>query len=147
MSSPPTNKNSIPTKKDTTVAIVIGQQRRVSETKNKANNDEDFSKSNGFTNEKEDKVIKNKLEHHLLQASKNSETKKKFLINDILQQKTLEEQSLPASHHPLHLMQLFRRGIIRFHRILLFLTSTSLIRTCKYLIIFIYSRQYSPCHW
>ena len=112
MSSPPTSKSSAATKKDTTVAIVIGQQRRVSETKCKSNNAEDFSKSNGLTQMKGDPIIKNKLEHHLLQASKIGETKKKFLINDILQQKTLEEQAIPASHHPLHLMQLFRRGNI-----------------------------------
>ena len=114
MSVLPECKSSIAPKKDTTVAIVIGQQRRISDTKTKTNKeeDEDMIKSNTLFKEKCDPDIQNKLEHHLLQASKNGETKKKFLINDILQQKTLQEQALPASHSPLHLMQLFRKGII-----------------------------------
>ena len=114
MSSLPESKSSIVPKKDTTVAIVIGQQRRISDTKTKINKeeDEDTIKSNLLFKEKGELVIQKKLEHHLLQASKNGETKKKFLINDILQQKTLQEQALPPSHNPLHLMQLFRKGII-----------------------------------
>ena len=114
MSSLPESKSSIVPKKDTTVAIVIGQQRRTSDTKTKTNKEEDADiiKSNTLFKEKGEQVIQKKLEHHLLQASKNGETKKKFLINDILQQKTLQEQALPASHNPLHLMQLFRKGII-----------------------------------
>ena len=114
MSSLPESKSSIVPKKDTTVAIVIGQQRRISETKTRTikEEDEDMIKSNTLFKEKGEQVMQKKLEHHLLQASKNGESKKKFLINDILQQKTLQEQALPASHNPLHLMQLFRKGII-----------------------------------
>ena len=111
MSSPPSSHNSAAPKKDTSVAIVIGQQRRVSETKSITNNNEDIIKSNMFIKENGGQVIKNRLEQHLLQASKSNENKKKFLINDILQQKSLQEQSIPASHNPLHLMHFFRRGI------------------------------------
>ena len=111
MSSSPSSKSSAAPKKDTSVAIVIGQQRRTSETQIKINNNEDIIKSNMLIKENGGQGIKNRLEQHLLQASRSNENKKKFLINDILQQKSLQEQSIPASHNPLHLMHLFRRGM------------------------------------
>ena len=88
MSSPPHNV-AVPNKKDSSVAIVIGQPRRLSETKS-----EDIK-----NNSKLDIVGPNK---------------KKFLINDILQQKTLQEQALPASHKRFQLMSLFARGRVNY---------------------------------
>ena len=111
MASPPSTMSSAVPKKDTSVAIVIGQQRRVIETKSSINNNEDIIKANMLIKENGGHLIKDSLEQHLLQASKSNENKKKFLINDILQQKSLQEQSIPASHNPLHLMHLFRRGM------------------------------------
>ena len=89
MSSPSQNNIAVPNKKDSSVAIVIGQPRRFSETKG------------------ED--IKNNSKLDIV-----GQHKKKFLINDILQQKTLQEQALPASHKRFQLMSLFASGRINY---------------------------------
>ena len=110
MASIAQSKISVPNKKDSTVAIVIGQQRRVSETKNPSNVPETTLKSTELSKE-----ISKSLDLGLHAGSSleviSSQTRKKFLINDILQQKSLQEQSLPPSHNRLHLMSLLNIGI------------------------------------
>ena len=111
MASIAQSKISVPNKKDSTVAIVIGQQRRVSETKNPTNVPETTLKSTELSKE-----ISKSLDLGVNVGSSleviASQTRKKFLINDILQQKSLQEQSLPPSHNRLQLMSLLNIGII-----------------------------------
>ena len=111
MASIAQSKISVPNKKDSTVAIVIGQQRRVSETKNPPDAPETTLKSTELSKE-----ISKSLDLGLHAGSSlggiSSQTRKKFLINDILQQKSLQEQSLPPSHNRLQLMSLLNIGII-----------------------------------
>ena len=110
MASIAQSKISVPNKKDSTVAIVIGQQRRVSETKNPPDAPETTLKSTELSKE-----ISKSLDLGLHAGSSlgviSSQTRKKFLINDILQQKSLQEQSLPPSHSRLQLMSLLNIGI------------------------------------
>ena len=110
MASIAQSKISVPNKKDSTVAIVIGQQRRVSETKNPTNVPETTLKSTKIPKE-----ISKSLELGIHAGSSleviASQSRKKFLINDILQQKSLQEQSLPPSHSRLQLMSLLNIGI------------------------------------
>ena len=110
MASIAQSKISVPNKKDSTVAIVIGQQRRVSETKNPTNVPETTLKSTEIPKE-----ISKSLELGIHAGSSleviASQSRKKFLINDILQQKSLQEQSLPPSHSRLQLMSLLNIGI------------------------------------
>ena len=110
MASIAQSKISVPNKKDSTVAIVIGQQRRVSETKNPSDVPDTTLKSTELSKE-----ISKSLDLDLHAGSSlggiSSQTRKKFLINDILQQKSLQEQSLPPSHSRLQLMSLLNIGI------------------------------------
>ena len=110
MASITQSKISVANKKDSTVAIVIGQQRRVSETKNPTNVPETTLKSTESSKE-----ISKSLDLGVNVGSSleviASQTRKKFLINDILQQKSLQEQSLPPSHSRLQLMSLLNIGI------------------------------------
>ena len=110
MASITQSKISVPNKKDSTVAIVIGQQRRVSETKNPTNVPETTLKSTELSKE-----ISKSLDLGVHVGSSleviASQTRKKFLINDILQQKSFQEQSLPPSHNRLQLMSLLNIGI------------------------------------
>ena len=113
MASITQSKISVPNKKDSTVAIVIGQQRRVSETKNPTNVPETTLKSTELSKE-----ISKSLDLGVQVGSSleviASQTRKKFLINDILQQKSFQEQSLPPSHNRLQLMSLLNIGICLF---------------------------------
>ena len=113
MASITQSKISVPNKKDSTVAIVIGQQRRVSETKNPTNVPETTLKSTELSKE-----ISKSLDLGVHVGSSleviASQTRKKFLINDILQQKSFQEQSLPPSHNRLQLMSLLNIGISLF---------------------------------
>ena len=108
------SKMSVAIKKDSTVAIVIGQQRRVSETKSTLNAPREELKSKENSNEAEQNIRhQKKLENitNSFDTTKNGQSsKKKFLINDILQQRTHQEQAIPASYNHLHLTSLFKRG-------------------------------------
>ena len=122
MASITQSKISVPNKKDSTVAIVIGQQRRVSETKNPTNVPETTLKSTELSKE-----ISKSLDLGVNVGSSleviASQTRKKFLINDILQQKSFQEQSLPPSHNRLQLMSLLNIGICLFfldHTLIIF---------------------------
>ena len=109
------SKISVPIKKDSTVAIVIGQQRRVSETKSTTNAPRDELKSKENCNDVEQNIRhQEKLENtsNSFDTSKNGQSKKKFLINDILQQRTLQEQAIPPSYNHLQLTSLFKRGTV-----------------------------------
>ena len=108
------SKISVPAKKDSTVAIVIGQQRRVSETKSTTNASREELKTNETCNDAEQNIKhQKKLEStsNSFDTTKNGQSKKKFLINDILQQRTLQEQTIPAFYNPLQLTSLFKRGM------------------------------------
>lgn len=119
MSSKPQNKLSLPSKKDSTVAIVIGQQRRISDIKDNANSSESTLKPIDTCSHIENHVRKADenqiMKDNVISSNEvigNNHNKKKFLINDILQQKTLQEQAIPASPNRLQLLSLFARGMI-----------------------------------
>ena len=120
MSSPPQSKLSVPTKKDSTVAIVIGQQRRVSDTKGRINSPDPISKPvepckhiESCVDNSDKKQSSIDRVTHSMEVMRNDHNKKKFLINDILQQKTLQEQAIPASQNRLQLLSLFTRGMVK----------------------------------
>ena len=119
MSSPPQSKLSVPTKKDSTVAIVIGQQRRVSDTKDRINSPDAISKPvepgkhmERYVDNDDKKQSNIDSVPHSKEVMRNDLNKKKFLINDILQQKTIQEQAIPASQNRLQLLSLFTRGML-----------------------------------
>ena len=119
MSSRPQNKLPLPSKKDSTVAIVIGQQRRISDIKDTENSSESTLKPidtcshiKNHARKADEKKIMNDNVTGSNEVIGNNHNKKKFLINDILQQKTLQEQAIPASPNRLQLLSLFARGMI-----------------------------------
>ena len=129
MASQPTNRISMNNKKDTTVAIVIGQQRRTSSDNN---HDATSSSTGRITTTKSQeshpfistgKTAQPEKQHvcsrapdcssslHEVTNKSDSHLKKKFLINDILQKRTLQEQpSDTLPHASLKFLSFFAQG-------------------------------------
>ena len=118
MSSSPDNKLPLPNKKDSSVAVVIGQQRRTSDTHDKVAplilTTGDSCKRRQNCVDKSDKEQSSLVKTtQPLEVRRSDHNKKKFLISEILQQKTHQEQAIPASQNLLHPLSLLTRGTLK----------------------------------